>query len=432
MLTKIIDFTVDQMEIEHSSCFGGSCPMIKTAGENLLDKIDQKKNNAYLHVIAMGAGDYYGENNNGDFFYEKDLKEFYKTFESAGIFIQHFNKDPSKSIGNVVKAIYNDDMHRVELLLEIKKSKAPDIYSDIESGSRIKVSMGVKVPQEMCSYCGSITKGSLANRCDHLKFEMHRQKPNGQVVYAINIPPMNFFDISVVRKPADAQGHALFQKVASDESYSIDEKVATLVKYIDAIDTLPSSVSVDEMDKFRRGMSPEAIIKIVHSKRLVLKPSEALFIGSDMPKEEYADCAKNCDNEIFARMLIEKAEANPPCSMIKFATSLDYTNEFIEKIAARNMFAKALSSDGIKRDLYGDSRAAKPGEVARRAFGKQDYAQYKVNFNDGKSVTLSRRGFSLSKDIPEYYVELVDNGFAHNITGVRANGDEAVVYRGGN
>ncbi len=430
MLTKIIDFTVDQMEIEHSSCFGGSCPMIKTAGENLLDKIDQKKNNAYLHVIAMGAGDYYGQNNNGDFFYEKDLKEYHKTFETAGIFVQHFNKDPSKSIGNVVKSIYNDAMHRVELLLEIRKSKAPDIYADIERGDRIKVSMGVKVPQEMCSYCGSITKGSLANRCDHLKFNMHQQMGNGQVVYAINIPPMNFFDISVVRKPADSQGHALFQKVASENEDHLEDKIATLVKHMDAIDTLPSAVSIDELDKFRKGFSPEAIVKIVNAKRLIFKPSEALFIGSRMPKEDFSDCQKHCDNEAFIRLLVNKFTSQPPCALTKSASSVDYTNDFIEKIAARSLFAQSMDTGKGKRDLYGDSRQSRPAEVARRAFGRQNYAQYKVNFTDGKSITLSNRGFSLSKDIPEYYVDLVDQGFAHNITGVRANGDETAVYKG--
>jgi hypothetical protein len=329
-----------------------------------------------------------------------------------------------------VKAIYNDDMHRVELLLEIKKNKAPDIYADIERGSRIKVSMGVKVPQEMCSYCGAITKGSLANRCDHLKFNMHQQMENGQVVYAINIPPMNFFDISVVRKPADTQGHALFQKVASESENTLEDKIATLVKHMDAIDTLPSAVSVDELDRFRKGFSPEAIVRIVQAKKLIFKPSEALFIGSRMPKEEFSDCQKHCDNEAFIRLLVQKHLEQPPCALMKSASAIDYTNEFIEKIAARSLFAQTAGASSGKKDLYGDPREARPAEVARRAFGKGDYSQYKVNFTDGKSITLSRRGFSLSKDIPEYYVDLVDQGFAHSITGVRANGDETPVYKG--
>jgi len=433
MLTKIIDFQVGQMEIEHSSCFGGVCPMTKTASENPLEKINQKKNHAYLHVIAMGAGDFYGENNNGDFFYEKDLREYYKTFETAGIFVQHFNKDPSKSIGNIVKAIYNEDMHRVELLLEIKKSKAKDIYDDIEAGRRIKVSMGVKVPQEMCSYCGSITKGSLANRCNHLKFEMHEQKENGQIVYAINIPPMNFFDISVVRKPADTQGHALFQKVASEEEeFSMQDKVAELVKRIEAIDALPNAVSVDEMDKFRKGFSPEAIVRIVNSKHMMFKPSEALFIGSKMPKEEFSSCQATCDTPGFIKILMDKLHSQPPCAMMKHAsdTDLDYSNDFIAKIEARTFLIKEAMNAVNSTDFFGNQKKARPASVARRAFNRHKFSQYKVNFTDGKSVTLSRQGFGVTSDIPAYYVDLVDDGFAHNITGVRANGDEAILYAG--
>ncbi len=405
--------------------------MVKTASNNELDKIEQKKNNAYLHVIAMGAGDFYGQNNNGDFFYEKDLKEYYKTFETAGIFVQHFNKDPDKSIGKIVKSIYNDAMHRVELLLEISKKKAPDIYSDIEKGNRIKVSMGVKVPQEMCSFCGSITKGSLANRCDHLKFNMHQQMDNGQVVYAINIPPMNFFDISVVRKPADTQGHSLFQKVASDENEdTLEDKIATLIKHMDAINTLPSAISVDEMDKFKKSFSPEMIIKIIHRKGLFLKPSEAMYIGTDMKKDQFKDCQSNCDNGSFIKILMDKLKSQPPCAMTKFASNIDYTNPFIEKLIARTMLVKEAMPKVGKANFFGDSKAARPGEIARRAFNRADYSQYKVNYTDGKSITLSKRGFSFGKDIPNYYISLVDDGFAHSITGVRANGDEMLLYTG--
>jgi len=290
--------------------------------------------------------------------------------------------------------------------------------------------MGVKVPQEMCSYCGAITKGSLANRCDHLKFNMHEQMPNGQVVYAINIPPMNFFDISIVRKPADTQGHSLFQKVASENEYSIKEKIAMLVKRIDAINTLPQAVSVDELDKFRKGFSPEAIIRIVEAKHLILKPSEALFIGSDMPVEHFRECQEYCDNEDFLRVLVHKALTTPGCPMVKQAGILDFTNDFIEKLAARSMFAEAMASDSVKKDAYGRRKAARPVDKARAAFGKHRYAQYKINFVDGKSVTLSNRGFNLSNDIPGYYMDLVDKGFAHSISGVRANGDETPIYKG--
>ena len=430
MFEKRIDFTVEQMEINHSSCFGGACPMSKTASDNYLDQVPQKKGFAYLHVIAMGAGDFYGENNNGDFFYEKDLRDYYKTFESAGVFIQHFNKDPSKSIGKVIKAIYNEDMHRVELIIEISKKKAPDIYNDIKNGNRIKVSMGVKVPQEMCSFCGAITKGSLANRCDHLKFQMHQQMPNGQVVYAINIPPMNFFDISVVRRPADTQGHALFQKVASlqEGSSQMEDKIAELVKQIEVMDSLPNTVSADELDQFKNRFSPDNIVKIIHSKGIVLKPSEATFIGTDMDKSEFENPSVPIDELSLLKIILSKINSEGPCDISKVATDIDYTNPLIDKLVARSIIIKEAASNVGKKDFYGNPRIARRGEVTRNAFKRQDFAQYKVNFNDGKSISMSKRGFGLESDIPEYYIDLVDDGFAHNITGVRQNGDETLLY----
>ena len=433
MIVKTINCSIEQMEIEHSSCFGGACPMTKIAGEDHLSKINQKKDHAYLHVIAMGAGDYYGENSNGDFFYEKDLKNYYKTFETAGVFIQHFNKDPSKSIGKVLKAIYNDDMHRVELIIEISKKKAPDIYGAIARGERMKVSMGVKVPQEMCSYCGAITKGSIANRCDHLKYEMHQQKPNGQIVYAINLPPMNFFDISIVRKPADAQGYALFQKVASVQEtpkYNLEEKVAELVKRIDAINALPASIDVDEMDRFRKSFSPDTIIRIIRSKNIMLKPSEAMFVGTNIDKDEFPNCEKYCDNEGFIRILLDKLINQPPCDFIKQASPLKYSNPFIRKLEARNILVKEAMKHTSDINFFGDAKRARPADIARRAFKNHDFAQYKINFIDGKSVTVGRKGFGINSELPSYYLDLVDKGFAHNITGIRVNGDETVVYQG--
>jgi hypothetical protein len=289
--------------------------------------------------------------------------------------------------------------------------------------------MGVKVPQEMCSFCGAITKGSLANRCDHLRFEMHQQKSNGQVVYAINIPPMNFFDISIVRKPADAQGHSLFQKVASEED-SHQDKIATLVKRIEAIDALPSAVSIDEMDKFRKSFSPETIVKIVKAKELQFKPSEALFIGSNMDKEDYPDCEKHCNTEAFIKILLEKADKAPPCAIMKTAGSMDYSNSFIDKIIARGDLIKEAASNFSSSGFFGNPNSARNKVGGRVSLKKADYSRYRVNFVDGKSVTISKTGFGLSRDVPGYYVDLVDDGFASSITGIRANGDEALLYTG--
>ena len=97
----------------------------------------------YLHVIAMGAGEFYGCNKNGDYFPEKSLIMYHHTFEqNAKIFKEHNNKPTSPNYGNVVKSWYNPTMHRVELLLAVDKAKAPDIVAKMERGEHPEVSMG--------------------------------------------------------------------------------------------------------------------------------------------------------------------------------------------------------------------------------------------------------------------------------------------------
>jgi len=437
-MIKFDDFSIESAEIGYSSCFGGVCPMIKTASDNLLAGITQKKNHAYLHVIAMGAGDYYGENRNGDFFYEKDLITYYKTFETAGVFVQHDNKNPEKSLGDVALAHYNHDMHRVELVIEVSKQKAPEYYNRIERGERLKVSMGVKVPSEHCSYCGAVTKGSLANRCSHLTYEMHQQKENGQVVYAINVPPMNFFDISFVSKPADDQGHALYQKVASEHkenSNLLQDKIATLIKHMPVLNTIPNAVTDEELNDFKQLVPSGLRGRLISSKRIILKPSEIMFLGTDMPAHDLDHCREHCDNEDFIHTLMEKLISNGKrkcfADMLKTAEEDDYDNPILKKLVTRTYLVKQAA----KEDFYGNKqilRAPNRNKENRHL----RYAQFQVNMFDGKRVTVPSSPTRLAdsifpvghKQIPAYYTDLVDDGYASNIVGILPDGAEQLVY----
>lgn len=97
----------------------------------------------YLHVIAMGAGEYYGCNINGDYFPEKDLIERHHTFvTNAKVFKEHDNKPTSPSYGNVVFSWYNPKMHRVELILAIDKVKGKEFIDRQARGEQLEVSMG--------------------------------------------------------------------------------------------------------------------------------------------------------------------------------------------------------------------------------------------------------------------------------------------------
>ena len=203
----------------------------------------------YILVLAMGSSEYYGPNRNGDAFEEKELKRHHKTFETnAHVFKSHVNKDPAKSYGKVVKSFYNDDMHRVELILEIDNNKAPDIVDKVNSGQSVAVSMGCKIKYDVCSICGNKAP-TRADYCTHLKNELNKIYPDGRIVCAYN-PKPNFFDISIVWRPADKTGYML-KKVANSREIGpssawLAEKIAarvTLAKYLNKAAEIEKMVS---------------------------------------------------------------------------------------------------------------------------------------------------------------------------------------------
>ena len=168
----------------------------------------------YLHINAMGAGEYYGSNRNADYFPEGQLKKFHKTFEETGyVYRHHINKDPAKSIGKVIFSIYNDRMHRVELIAKLSLESARDIYDRIANGDLPKTSMGCRTPYDVCSICGNEAY-TPQKYCSHMKEMPNKVLPDGKKVMAINSGPLRFFDISVVIKPAD-QTSSVLQKVAN-------------------------------------------------------------------------------------------------------------------------------------------------------------------------------------------------------------------------
>ena len=199
--------------------------LVKTASndiQNYWDSITDTETYAYVWVIGVSAHEYYGCNNNGDSFKEEVLKDRMNTFLSnAHIFLHHVNKDPKKSLGKPVFVFYNEDMHRVELILAIERnnSLAQDTLGKLKSNStQLYVSMGANVPYDECSICGNKAKNRM-EYCNHLKYNMKKILPNGTQVFAYN-PSPTFFDISFVSKPADSTAFAL-DKVASQNDESL-------------------------------------------------------------------------------------------------------------------------------------------------------------------------------------------------------------------
>lgn len=268
----------------------------------------------YLHVIAMGAGDFYGCNKNGDYFPEKSLIMYHHTFEeSAKVFKEHNNKFNSPSYGKVVKSWYNPVMHRVELILAVDRAKAPDIVAKVERGEVPEVSMGARVPHDVCSICGN--KAAKKNEyCEHIRKELKHVYPDGRQVYMLNLQP-TFFDISFVFRRADKLG-LMLKKVARAEGAPLDhvfdepvEKTAEIDKQVPAdavvkvlnkgmFNVLPKLEEVEPdlppalLDRIASRYTLKDILHSFLHSFVPLKPREVtriIIVQNGMPLESYDD-----------------------------------------------------------------------------------------------------------------------------------------------
>jgi hypothetical protein len=170
-------------------------------------------------LTALGAGEWWGSNVNGDYFPETALAHEgydygYKTFEKfARVYKHHVNKPTSESYGEVLLSVYNPIFHRVELVVTFNHSNASDLVRRIDSGETVEFSMGCRVPFDICNICGNKAP-TRAQYCEHAKYYMGRiHPPTGKQVHVINTMP-KFFDISVVLIGADRIAKSL-KKVAS-------------------------------------------------------------------------------------------------------------------------------------------------------------------------------------------------------------------------
>jgi len=181
-------------------------------------------------VNAMGASEFWGQNVNGDVFphaalihdcrrhpsNEHPVDDFtgkvipaygYWTFLHAHPFMHHKNKDPNRAFGRVALAVWNPRMYRVELVVLIDRRLAMQhgaqgIVDRIENGEYPDVSMGCKVPYDVCTVCGHKSK-TRHDYCTCIKqIGMGKILDDGRRIGVVNDYP-RFFDISFVFIGAD-------------------------------------------------------------------------------------------------------------------------------------------------------------------------------------------------------------------------------------
>lgn len=249
----------------------------------------------FLLLTALGAGEIWGPNVNGDFFHRDDILRSYKTFETFGfVYVHHKNKDPQKASGKVLLAHYNPRMHRVELIVQLDRSKAPNIAADADNGKLWDVSMGCKVKFDVCSICGNKAY-TRAQYCTHLKHHMCEILPDGRQVYAIN-PNPRFFDISFVWVGADRTAKVL-AKVASEEGI---QKESDIIKEIPGTILSPkathmASLLMEELGlmKEKETPLPESLLERTRSFPLSDVLTTLIVLGILLDQEEFLNVLKH-------------------------------------------------------------------------------------------------------------------------------------------
>lgn len=169
----------------------------KTASAQLLPEVTRyiaclrpQPDSQYVLVNAMGAGEYYGSNINGDYFSEaslihkpddwqgnpildrirsKDWPYGFPTFYRAHPYAHHRNKDSTRAFGDVELAAWNPDMKRVELVTRVDRDKCAQFggqgtWDKLKSGAFPDVSMGTKVPFDTCFPAGTLVRTSTGHR----------------------------------------------------------------------------------------------------------------------------------------------------------------------------------------------------------------------------------------------------------------------------
>ncbi len=204
--------------------------MIKSAMSDLHPEIEKYISNVkplpdknILLIDALGAGEVWYDNVNGDYFpraelMREDADAGYKSFMNHAFPYKHHRneatkKDPNLRYGDRIPlSVYNKGMDRVQLIAIVDKRKAGDIVTSVDSGEYPDVSMACGVAYDKCSYCGSVHR-VRKQYCNHCKDMLRKVMPNGQKVYLLNYRP-RFHDISFVLIGADKQAKVL-KKIAS-------------------------------------------------------------------------------------------------------------------------------------------------------------------------------------------------------------------------
>jgi len=282
---RVVTLVESQSHVKEASSSAVSEKLIR---ENMPDD-----DHFMVHLIAMGDGEAYGPNRNGDFWPKEANEKYHDTFVKEGHFFrEHNNRDPKKALGSVKASAYNPDMNRIELVIHGDKNKAEEEYELAKEGKALSFSMSARVPYDICNVCDNKATKS-ANYCSHLKTQMNQYVPEFQkFAYAINDKP-TFFDISRVASPADRIAHYLEYGFSDDL-----EKAAS---------TRPDLIFSDELARVEGVVIPDCFGFEDRHKQAILEKlaREESYVtdvttNKDVPKDDKYNFVKYAAENIFS------------------------------------------------------------------------------------------------------------------------------------
>jgi len=200
---------------------------VKTAGHVFLPEMDKIKfasDEIPVHLIALGANEFYGINRNGDGFPKKACETYHPTFVKFARFFRNHKNKPEKGnphFGIIKASAWNEPMKRVELLVALNGEKSAcdrngGLLADVEMeklarGEDLPVSMACRVPFDICTFCGNQAK-TRDNYCTAMMCKAGGCKDNITRVVKVagdmhHLGVLNtlptWFDMSRVFRPAD-------------------------------------------------------------------------------------------------------------------------------------------------------------------------------------------------------------------------------------
>lgn len=336
-----------------------------------IENLRPEPESQYVLVNAMGSGEFYGSNINGDYTAEHALVHVpdewsgvpamdrvlaknwpygYPTFYKAHGYAHHRNKDPNKALGTVELAAWNPNMHRVELVVRLTHEMCAcnghmSVWDKLKAGQFPDVSMGMRVPWDLCSICtdwdlyqralatfnprkhahpgkaalefhkalkvknGVGVRGLAVTRadyCDHARLEMNKIYLDGRKVFVLNEFP-NFFDISFVFIGAEKCAKTML-KIAAPRHfyYSLSADVASGLGYRDEGEKVAAVLPQDDFAKaFEDLLTKDAL-----AKRAKIKGAE---IVKDVVPSQFA---------AQAVPLLTEREPDLPKSLVKIMAGL--------------------------------------------------------------------------------------------------------------